>query len=351
MCALKKFMPAVRGRQAQHLTTLAAFICAIVASGSTQLPKVAKKICDGAIPASREKRLSRWLNNAADHFETYVLPVAGALLMSLAQQPLTFVVDGTAVGRGCLALYVGVVYRKKLLPIAWTVVAQEKGHLPESVHVDLMTKVQALVPEGAKVILLGDGEFDGVNLQAVINHWQWSYVCRTAKSNILYWEGEPFRFDDTIPFCERGEDFFAPGVLFTRKKYGPVNAITWWRKDCKEPIHLVTNIESPEEACMHYAKRFRIETFFRDHKSQGFHIHKSHISNPDRLGHLLIPACLAYYWVIFLGVEVIRTGLDRIIHRKSRTDLSLFQLGLSLLDYLLGKGLRIPVGFSIPLAV
>ncbi len=344
-------MPNVRGRQAQHLTTLAAFVCAIVGSGSTQLPKVARKICSEATPASREKRLSRWLNNTADHFKTYLLPVAGALLMSLAQKPLILVVDGTVVGRGCVALYVGVVYHKKLLPIAWTVVAHKKGHLPESVHVELMKKVRQLVPEGAKVTLIGDGEFDGVNLQAIISHWQWSYVCRTAKSTILYWEGEPFRFDDMIPHCERGEDFFAPGVLFTREKYGPVNAITWWRKDCKEPIHLVTNLDSPEEACGIYAKRFQIETFFRDHKSQGFHIHKSHISVPDRLAHLLIPACLAYYWVIFLGVEAIRTGLDRIIHRRSQTDLSLFQLGLAFLDYLIGQRLRIPVGFSVPLTI
>jgi hypothetical protein len=351
MSALKKFMPGVRGRQAQHLTTLAAFICAIVASGSTQLPKVAKKMCDGASPPSREKRLSRWINNRGEHCETYFLPAARALLRSLAQNPLVLVVDGTIAGRGCVALYVGVVYRKKVLPIAWTVVAQAKGHLPESVHVDLMIKVQALIPEGAQVVLLGDGEFDGIDLQAVISHWQWSYVCRSAKSTILYWEGEPFRFDDMIPHCERGDDFVAPGVLFTRKKYGPVNAITWWRKDCKEPIHLVTNIESPEEACMYYAKRFRIETFFRDHKSQGFHIHKSHISIPERLSHLLIPACLAYYWVIFLGAEAIRTGLNRIIHRSSRTDLSLFQLGLSLLDFLLSRGLRIPVGFLAPLSI
>ena len=118
MSALKKFMPGVRGRQAQHLTTLAAFICAIVASGSTQLPKVAKKICDGASPPSREKRVSRWINNSAEHYETYFLPVACALLRSLAQNPLILVVDGTVVGRGCVALYVGVVYRKKVLPIS-----------------------------------------------------------------------------------------------------------------------------------------------------------------------------------------------------------------------------------------
>jgi hypothetical protein len=344
-------MPNLRGRQTQHLTTLAAFICAIVASGSTQLPKVAKKMSDGAFPPSREKRLSRWLKNGGEHFGTYFLPVAGALLMSLAKNPLTLVIDGTVSGRGCVALYVGVVYRKKVLPIAWAVVAQEKGHLPESVHIDLLMKVQTMIPEGAGVVLLGDGEFDGIQLQTVISHWQWSYVCRTAKNTTLYWEGEPFRFDAMIPHCVKGDYFIAPGALFTRKKYGPVNAITWWRKDCKEPIHLITNIDSPEEALAYYAKRFRIETFFRDHKSQGFQIHKSHISIPHRLAHLLIPACLAYYWVIYLGVEAIRTGLNRIIHRKSRTDLSLFQLGLSLIDFLVNRGLRIPVGFLAPLTI
>ena len=102
---------------------------------------------------------------------------------------------------------------------------------------------------------------------------------------------------------------------------------------------------------MHYAKRFWIETLLRDHKSQGFHIHKSHISIPERLSHLLIPACLAYYWVIFLGAEAIRTGLNKVIHRSSRTDLSLFQLGLSLIDFLVTRGLRIPVGFLAPLSI
>jgi hypothetical protein len=47
-------MPVVRGRQAPHVIMLAAFICAIVASVTAQLPKMAQKICDGAIPASRE---------------------------------------------------------------------------------------------------------------------------------------------------------------------------------------------------------------------------------------------------------------------------------------------------------
>ena len=39
-------------------------------------------------------------------------------------------------------------------------------------------------------------------------------------------------------------------------------------------------------ACRWYAKRFRIETFFSDQKSRGFHIHKSHMSDVQRLSRL-----------------------------------------------------------------
>jgi tRNA(Glu) U13 pseudouridine synthase TruD len=88
---------------------------------------------------------------------------------------------------------------------------------------------------------------------------------------------------------------------------------------------VVSNMDTAEEACRYYQKRFRIETFFSDQKSRGFHIHKSHRADPQRLSRLLIAACLAYIWMIYLGSLCEREGWRRIIHRKNRCDLSLFQ--------------------------
>jgi hypothetical protein len=42
-----------------------------------------------------------------------------------------------------------------------------------------------------------------------------------------------------------------------------------------------------------------IETFFADQKSRGFHLHKSHIADPQRLSRLCIAACLAYIWIVY----------------------------------------------------
>jgi hypothetical protein len=69
-------------------------------------------------------------------------------------------------------------------------------------------------------------------------------------------------------------------------------------KGYHEPLYVVRNMEAVEAACRSYQKRFRIETFFSDQKSRGFPIHKSHISDPQRLSRLLIAACVAYIWIL-----------------------------------------------------
>ena len=103
--------------------------------------------------------------------------------------------DGSVVGRGCLALMLHVVYKGRALPLAWRVRQSPKGHCPEDLHIAMVELMSTVIPEGAKVVFLGDGEFDGTALQATLSELGWSYVCRTAMSTTATWEGEPFRLD------------------------------------------------------------------------------------------------------------------------------------------------------------
>ena len=86
---------------------------------------------------------------------------------------------------------------------------------------------------------------------------------------------------------------------------------------------------------------------FSDQKSRGFNIQKSHLTDPQRLSRLLIAACFAYIWVIYLGSLCDKEGWRGIIHRKKRCDLSLFQLGLRILEHFLNEALPIPVQFHV----
>ena len=335
------------GNVARHLHTLAALISGIVGSKSTQLPTIATKVPDGTKPESRVKRFARWLDN--DHIleEAYFLPYADILLRPLAFQTLVLVMDGSVVGRDCAALMIHVIYKGRALPLAWRVRQGPKGHFPEDLHIAVVELISGLIPAGAQVVLLGDGEFDGTRLQQTLQQAGWSYACRTAMSTVATWEGETFRLDTLGACLKPGRLIELKEVHFTREAYGPIMVLCCWAKGYQDPLYLVSNMATAEEACRLYEKRFRLETFFSDQKSRGFHIHKSHISDVQRLSRLLIAACLAYIWIVYLGSVCEKDRWRSIIHRSKRCDLSLFQLGLRLLEYFLNEDLPIPVQFHV----
>jgi hypothetical protein len=329
------------------LITLAALISGIVGSKSTQLPHIAAKVPNGTKPESRVKRFARWFDNAHILEEVYFLPYADVLLHHLALQTVVLVMDGSGVGRGCTALMIHVVYKGRALRLAWRVRQAPKGHFPEELHIALVTLISELIPTGAQVVLLGDGEFDGTQLQQTLQQAGWSYACRTATSTVATWAGETFRLDALGACLKPGRLIELKAVHYTREAYGPIMVLCCWAKGYQEPLYLVSNMATAEEACRLYAKRFRIETFFSDQKSRGFHIHKSHMSDVQRLSRLLIAACLAYIWIVYLGSVCEKEQWRHIIHRRQRCDLSLFQLGLRLLEYFFNEEMPIPVQFHV----
>lgn len=345
--AMKQLFPTEpKGNFARMLTTLAAMVAGIVQARSCQLPAIARKTPDQAKADSRIKRFSRWIQNERIEYEGFYLPFVSELLAHLAAiRELVFVIDGSEVGHECITLMISLIYAKRALPITWLVVKGSKGHLPEDVHLDLLSQLQAIVPTNAQVVFVGDGEFDGIELQTALQAKGWRYVCRTAKNTILYQEGRQFSFTDL--FLQMDDQIHISEVWFTKEGYGPVMVIARWERGFAHPIYLVTNFELPDEAVYWYKKRFQIETFFSDEKSRGFFLNKSHLSDPNRLSNLMIAACLAYLWIVYLGCIAVRDDWVKIIHRSDRCDWSLFRLGLALLDHMLNELIPIPVSFNL----
>lgn len=345
--AVKQLYPEEpKGNLARHLETLVFMISGIIGSKSCQLPKMASQVPGAIHPDSRTKQMSRWIQNETITFALYFLPFVQPLLANLAAvRPLVLIMDGSAVARGCVTLMVSVVYAQRAIPIGWLVIAGEKGHFPADTHVALLREIKTYVPETATVIFLGDGEFDSPKLQAELTLYKWQYACRTAKNIQISVQGEWSSLADLNVPC--GKRAFRKGALFTNAGYGPVTVIAWWGADYKEPIYLVTNMSSIHRACECYLKRMRIETFFSDQKSRGFQLDRSHLSDPARVQRLLFAACLAYLWVIYLGTVAQTDTWQSKIHRRHRCDLSLFQLGLRLLEYLLVQEQPIPSSFAL----
>jgi hypothetical protein len=320
-----------------QVVTLAMMITGIVLSRKAQLSEMSSEIPTETKDKSVEMRMRRWVKNELD-VEAVYLPFARQILEALRHLPLVLVMDGSQAGRGCMVLMVGVLYQRRALPIAWLVYKGKKGHASAERHIQALEKVCPLLPEGSQVILLGDAEYDTTEMLGWIEkNTAWKFVLRTSPQIYVQTKAgsQPLR---DYPL-EQGQLFYLKDVGFTQTATVTLHVIGWWGSDYAEPIFLITNLENAYEACRSYRRRFRIETFFSDQKSRGFHIHKSHLADPVRLSRLLIAACLAYIWMIMQGIRVIADGNLSLIDRTDRRDKSLFRLGLDWLKYALKQRL------------
>lgn len=321
-----------------QVITLAMMISGIVMSRNAQLSVMSSEIPSDAKEKSIEMRMRRWVKGEIK-VEAVYMPFARQILAAMSHLPLMLVMDGSQVGRGCMVLMVGVLYQKRALPIAWLVYKGKKGHASAERHIQALEKVLPMLPEGSTVVLLGDAEYDTTEMIAwVEKNTAWEYVLRTSPQIYIQTKehNQPIR---DYPL-EKGQVLSLQGVGFTQTSTLTLNAIGWWASRYEDPIFLVTNIDNPYQACRYYRRRFRIETFFSDQKSRGFHIHKSHLSDPARLSRLLIAACLAYIWMIAQGLQVIAENNTSLIDRTERIDKSLFRLGLDWLKYALKKNIE-----------
>jgi hypothetical protein len=341
---LKKLREMLKLSHEGHVVTLAMMISGIVMSRNAQLSVMSSEVPVASKEKSIEMRMRRWVKHEAMDAEAIYLPFAQQILEALSSMPLLLVMDGSKVGRGCMVLMIGVLYKKRALPIAWVVYKGKKGHTTAQRHIEALKKVIPLLPAQCEVILLGDAEYDTSDMLLWLQeNTNWQYVLRTSPQ-IHVQEGANCQAIERYPLS-KGSVAQRHQVGFTKDASILVNLIGWWGSRYEKPIYLITNIAHAYQACQFYKRRFQIETFFSDQKSRGFHIHKSHLSDPLRLSRMLIAACLAYIWMIAQGISVIASNKTNLIDRADRNDKGLFRLGLDWLKFALKKNLDFEPSF------
>jgi hypothetical protein len=218
-----------------HVLTLAMMITGIVLSKKAQLSEMAGEVPVPAKDKSVEMRMRRWVKHPELETEVIYLPFAVQILQALAHNLLTLVMDASAVGRSCQVLMIGVVYKKRALTLVWLVYRGKKGHTSATRHIQVLEKLQPLIPEGAEVLLLGDAEYDTTDTQL----WQaaqtdWQYVLRTSPQIYVHSElGEhPIA---AIPL-EQNQVLVYHQIGFTQADTVRVNLIGWWGREYEKPI-------------------------------------------------------------------------------------------------------------------
>jgi len=325
---------------AGRLRIFAWFLVGLFLSRSVHLSHVAKKIPGRARQTSKERRLRRLLANSALRVRSWYRPVAERLLQEIQAHdlPIRLVVDGSKVGFGHQLLMVAVAYRRRALPLAWTWVKGSRGHSSSWRQLALLAYVQSLIPAGMQVSVVGDSEFGAVPVLKWLDEIEWYYVLRQKSSHQVQrpdqtgWQ----RFDTVIH--RSGQRVWMPQARLTAKHAYSVNLVAYWHTGEKEPWLLATNYPDLRSALRAYRKRMWIEEMFGDFKGHGFDLESTHLRHFLRLSRLTLAVVLLYLWLVAYGSKVIKNGQRYLVDRKDRRDLSIFRIGLDMIDRHLTNG-------------
>lgn len=345
--ALKKQM---KHAKENDIVVLSMMITGLVIGKKANLNHMASEVPVKAKEKSTEQRFYRWLKNEGIDAQAYMMPFASQIIQNLGNRDITLLIDGSAVGKDCSALVIGVLYRKRVIPLTWVVNEGAKGHRTAETHIELFKQLLPILPETLDCYVLGDGEFDSDELLTWLSqNTNWLFTMRTSKTNLVWTKDGYKAVEEDLAVGRAGYQARMDTTLTKQGKVS-VNVIGWWESKYDEPIYLVTNWDDVEAAMKKYRKRVMIETLFSDVKSRGFGIDKSKISAPERLERLLLAVALAYIWMIYLGSYVLESGKRELFESYECRKKSTFRLGQDWLKYVLKHSLRLRVRFGITIS-
>jgi len=345
------------GNDLKRIKTLSGLVSGMIRKNSSYLADIGSGLPQIINAHSKEIAAKRFLENKWVDYDYYYLPFLKQFLPAIIgftpywQDKLVLVIDGSQTGKHHATLMISLYWQGRGIPICWFVKKGGKGHFSEQNHVDLLEHaasiIRPILPDHMSVVLLGDGEFDGVKLQKSCLNQKWDYVFRTACDSVLYENDERFTARQALPTDET-DVLFIPNVEFTEKRLA-TNFICWFdRKKYDDPIFLVSSLGDVIDVVDFYDQRYSIECLFKDLKSTSFNLHKTRIKDAAAISNLIIVAAIAFIMLITLGLHFqhhdVRARVQRI--RKDQKVLSLFSYACKLLQYLLEHGLSLNFSFQ-----
>jgi len=328
---IRELRPDQRITQIRNFTWL---ILGIYQSRSVTLSRVAGKIPGRAKLLSTTRRLARLLNNPAIQVREWYDPIAQRWLQIQFSclGEIHLIVDGSKIGFGHQLLIVSLAYRKRAIPIAWTWVHHVRGHSHANLHLALLAHVRQLLPPGAAVFLVGDREFGSIAILRQLDQWHWFYVLR-QKADTLVWFNNQNDWRDFGSYIRKpGQSFWLGSGYLTSKDIYPVNLLIHWKIGESEPWCLATNLPDRQLALRFYAHRMWVEEMFGDLKRHGFDLESTMLRHFMRLSRLTLAVILLFIWMMSTGTRVVRSGLRHLVDRHDRRDLSIFQIGLRMIE-------------------
>ncbi len=326
-----------------RLTNMAFLMIGIFGAHSVQTGKLAASIPLYIKKLSIVRRMERFLDNGAVRVRSWYEPIARWLIQAASVTgELSLVWDSTKVSAHHRLVLVGIAYRQRVIPLAWTWVRTSRGHCSTHLQLALLSYVRSLLPTGVHVSLVGDCEFGHMPLVTTLQEWHWDYVLRQSGHQLVDVASEPdwLRLDALI---QRGAWRFLNDVHLTATHQVPTHLLLAWERRYPTPWLLATNLTNPRQILRLYHRRMWIEETYGDLKDNGFDLERSALEHFLRLSRLTLAVALLYVWFLAFGADQVQRGLRAEVDRADRRDLSLFRIAWDSLQ----RALQFDLPFSV----
>jgi hypothetical protein len=329
-----------------RVTNLAFLMMGIFLTKSVQTGRIASKVPLRVKRTSIVRRIERFLDNGAIRVRAWYASVAQELVRASAVSgQVHLIIDSTKVSFHHQWLMVAMVYHGRALPITWTWVAQQRGHSTQRQQLALLRYVHGLIPAGVTVSLVGDTEFGHTLIIEELDFWQWQYALRQSGHNlVLTRQAKDYQPLDSL-LATVGDWLWLPSVVLTEASAYPTHLMLCWLRGEKRAWLLATNLTHPPAVLRLYARRMAIEQLFGDLKGHGFDLENSHLRSFRHLSRLTLAVALLYVWLVTEGSQALIQGRTAQVDRANRRDLSIFRLGLELIEQALTWGEAVLVDF------
>ena len=267
---------------------------------------------------SRRRAIQRFLKLPTLTIEKLWFPLIKYILRTQfnKQKELIVAIDRTQ-WRDRNIFFICLIWQQRALPLYWQILPK-KGCRNIREQKQLIRPIFPVLTK-YKFLLIGDREFGSVKLAKWLGEKNVRFVLRIQKGRYIEEEGEDFKRLSDLGLMP-GTSFYFKDVQVTKQKgFGKFDIAGYWKRRYRghgedEGWYLLTNLGSLKESVATFKCRTGIEAMFKDCKTGGYNLEKSHAST-ERLKTLILLIAFAYTCATLQGKEIQKVGIQKYVGR------------------------------------
>jgi hypothetical protein len=269
---------------------------------------------------SRRRSLQRFLKLDSLNIESLWFPLVKKILQAKFKKskPLKLAIDRTQ-WHSQNVFMLSLIWEKRSIPLYWLLL-DKKGSSNICEQKALIIPVLELLSD-YKIIILGDREFGSIKLADWLCERKVKFILRVKQGRYVQSENSDYiRLSDLglLP----GTSFYWSDVKVTKQKgFGRFDIAGYWLRKYRgkqedEGWYLLTNLGDLKQSIDTFKCRSGIEAMFKDCKTGGDNLEKSHANN-QRLNSLILLIAIAYSCALLQGQKIKRMGIQKYVGRLS----------------------------------